>query len=97
MSLPTNQKKKMHKNIEVIQDNAGGITIQNTETKEVAYFADIHEAKADLKSILDGDDMSVWDLSDPECYITDEMYAEHDSSGGYRVWDANRIEEEISA
>jgi hypothetical protein len=87
----------MNKNIEVIADNAGGITVQNTETKAVAYFPDIHAAKDDLKSILDGDDMSGWDTSNPEHYITDEMYAEHESSGGYRAWDAEKIEEEIAA
>ena len=36
----------MNDNIEVIIDNSGGVTIQNTETKAVCYFEDMHSAHA---------------------------------------------------
>ena len=50
MSRDRNRTGKtiMNINIEVIQDNAGGITVQNTETKAVAYFQDTAAAKFDL-------------------------------------------------
>jgi hypothetical protein len=86
----------MNSNIEVIQDNAGGITVQNTETKAVAYFQDTAAAKFDLKSILAGDDMSDWDLSDPDHYITDNEYARNQSSGGYRILTEDNIKELIA-
>lgn len=83
----------MNKNIEVIEDNAGGITIQNTETKDVAHFIDHWAAEGDLKGILDGDDMSGWELSDPDCYITDEDYNKAKSSGGLKLLDEADIRE----
>lgn len=86
----------MKTNIEVIQDNSGGITIQNTETKDVAYFQDASAAKFDLKSILAGDDMSDWDLSDPDHYITDNEYAKNQSSGGYRILTEDDIKKLIA-
>lgn len=85
--------------IRVIEDNGGGLTIQNTETKKVANFVHKSDQAAldSLKAILDGDDMSNWDLSDPRCYITDEEYQAHASSGAYRTWDEEEIREYLEA
>lgn len=88
----------MNSKIEVIEDNAGGLTIQNTATEEVAYFEHKSEEAAvdSLKAILKGDDMSGWDVSDSECYINDEEYQKHASSGGYRIWDEQEIREHLT-
>ena len=84
----------IHKNIEVIADNAGGLTIQNTQTKAVANFGDKSYADAEtLQSILDGGNMTGWDLSDPECYISDEYYHANASSGGLNMLDESEIED----
>jgi hypothetical protein len=87
----------MNSSIEIIEDNAGGLTIQNTETKAVANFGHKSQAIDSLKSILEGDDMSGWDLSEPECYITDEEYTKHASSGGYRLWCEEEAREFVQA
>jgi len=89
----------MTANIEIIEDNAGGLTIQNTATKAVAHFGHKFEqaALAALKEILEGEDMSGWDLSDPECFITGDEYNKHASSGGYRIWDEDEIQEHLEA
>jgi len=89
----------MNSNIEIIEDNAGGLTIQNTDTKAVANFGHKSDKAAleSLKSILEGDDMVGWDLSDPECYITDEEYQKHGCSGGYRTWSAEEVSEHLEA
>lgn len=94
MDLPTD----MTPNIEIIEDNAGGLTIQNIETKGVANFAHKSDQAAldSLKAILEGDDMSGWDLSDPECYITDEHYQKSASSGGLRIWGEEEIREHLA-
>lgn len=87
----------INSNIDIIEDNGGGLTIQNTETREVANFGHKSDQAAidSLKAILKGDDMIGWDLSDPECYITDEEYHAQASSGGLRVWDEEEIREHI--
>lgn len=87
----------MNSNIEIIEDNAGGLTIQNTATKAVANFAHKSQAVDSLKSILEGEDMSNWDLSEPECYISDEEFAQHQPSGGYRLWDEAETKEFVDA
>lgn len=100
MRPETNQKKKMiNRNIEIIEDNGGGLTIQNTETKDAANFGHKSDQAAieSLKAVLEGDDMSGWDLSDPELYITDEEYQKHSSSGGYRTWDEEATREHLGA
>ena len=81
----------MNTNIEIIEDNAGGLTIQNTATRAVANFGHKSQAVDSLKSILDGEDMSDWDLSEPECYIDDEEYLKHATGGGYRRWDESTV------
>lgn len=85
-------------NIEIIEDNSGGLTIQNTETKEVAYFGHKSDQAAldSLKAILEGDDMSGWDLHDPDYYISDEEYNKHVSTGGYNTWDEEEIRTALS-
>ena len=83
----------IHKNIEVIEDNAGGLTIQNTQTKAVANFG--HKSYADaetLQCILDGGNMTGWDLSDPEFYISDEYYRAN-ASGGLNMLNESEIED----
>ena len=75
----------MKTNIEIIEDNSGGLTIQNTETQAVAYFGHKSQAIDSLKAILAGGDMTGWDLSEPEHYITDEEYSKHAPCGGYRL------------
>ncbi len=87
----------MNSSIEIIEDNGGGLTIQNTETKAVANFGHKSQAVDSLKSILEGEDMTGWDLSEPECYITDEEYNKHESSGGYRLWDESEVREFVEA
>jgi hypothetical protein len=74
----------MNDNIEVIIDNSGGVTIQNTETKAVCYFEDIHSAHAidALDGILNGSDMSDFDESDPSYYIEEEDYQNVVHNGG---------------
>ena len=91
---PTNT---VNTNIEIIEDNAGGLTIQNTATKAVANFGHKSQAVDSLKSILEGEDMSNWDLSEAECYIDDEEYSKHASSGGYRLWDESTVREFVEA
>lgn len=86
----------MNTNIEIIEDNAGGLTIQNTETKACASFDHKSQAVDSLLSVLDGEDMSGWDLSESENYITDEQYQEHVSSGGLRAWDEEEIKEFVA-
>lgn len=86
----------MNKNIEVIEDNAGGLTIQNTETKAVCFFDHKDGAIESLRGILDGDDMSGWDTSEPEHYITDEAFAEYEQTGGYTAWSKEDIEEFVA-
>jgi hypothetical protein len=79
--------QNMTTTIEIIEDNAGGLTIQNTATKAVAYFADKSQAIDSIKDILAGGDMSGWDTSDAEYYISDEDYNKQAPNGGYRMWD----------
>ena len=78
--------------IEILLDNAGGITIQNTETKAVCHFVDHYAAAADIAAIYNGDDMSEWEYSEPECYITDEYYSQHAPSGGIRIIGKDKLE-----
>ena len=85
----------MNTNIEIIEDNAGGLTIQNTATKAVANFGHKSQAVDSLKSILE--DMNNWDLSEPECYIDDEEYSKHVATGGYRLWDESTVREFVGA
>lgn len=83
----------MNNNIEVIEDNAGGLTIQNTITKDVSYFEHKNMACFSLEEILNDGDMSNWDLSDPAYYIPADQISKHLASGGYRIWTAKQIEE----
>lgn len=75
--------------IEVIADNVGGLTIQNSETKKVSFFASrsSKDALDSLRSIVfDGDDMEGWEFSDPGYYISDEIYQKNAESRGYCIW-----------
>jgi hypothetical protein len=84
----------IHKNIEVIADNAGGLTIQNTQTKAVANFGHKSDADAEtLQSILDGGNMTGWDESEPEYYISDEYYRANAPSGGLNMLNESEIED----
>jgi hypothetical protein len=89
----------INKNIEIIEDNAGGLTIQNTKTQAVAHFDHKSDRAAidSLKAILEGDAMIGWDLSDPECYLTDDELEKHASSGGYRTWEESDVVNAIEA
>lgn len=71
--------------IEILLDNSGGITIQNTETKAVCFFSDHDAAADDIAAIYDGDDMSDWQHNEPEYFITDEYYSQHAPNGGIRI------------
>lgn len=77
------------KNIEIIENNAGGLTIQNAVTKAVAHFDHKSQAIESLKAILDGDDMSGWDCSDHELFITDEEFMKNLIN--LRLWDENDV------
>jgi len=78
--------------IEILLDNSGGITIQNTDTKAVCHFVDHYAAADDIKAIYNGDDMSEWEYSDPEYYITDEYYSQHAPNGGIRIIGRDALE-----
>ena len=62
--------------IQVIEDNAGGIFVQDTSTKEVAHFDDVIAAWGDLTSIIKGGDMDGWKLSHSDYYL-DEIGPEY--------------------
>ena len=89
----------INKNIEIIEDNAGGLTIQNTKTQAVAHFDHKSDRAAieSLRAILGGDTMDGWDLSESECYLTDTELAKHASSGGYRTWEESDVVNAIEA
>ena len=78
--------------IEIFLDNSGGIIIQNTDTKAVAVFADHYAAADDIAAIYEGDDMSDWDLREPDCFITDEYYSQNSASGGIRIIGKDELE-----
>lgn len=86
----------MNTNIEIIVDNAGGLTIQNTETKAVAYFEYKIHAIESIQSLLKGDDMSGWETSDEDYYISDEEYQEEARVGGYKLWSEDDAKEYAS-
>jgi len=86
----------MKTNIEIIEDNSGSLTIQNAATKAVANFGHKSQAVDSLKSILAGEDMSNWDLSEPEGYINDEEYSKHAHNGGYRLWDESAVRDFVA-
>lgn len=88
--------RQMNSNIEIIEDNAGGLTIQNTKTKAVACFGGKSLAIDSIKSLLEGADMSGWDTNDAECYIADEKYQEHSQSGGYKLWSEDDAKEYVA-
>lgn len=88
--MKLNDSKLAH--IEILLDNSGGIIIQNTETKAVAVFADQYAAADDIAAIYEGDDMSDWDLSEPDCYITGEYYSQHSPNGGIRIIGKDELE-----
>lgn len=71
--------------IEILLDNSGGITIQNTETRAACFFPDHFAAADDIAEIYDGDDMTGWPCSNPEHYITDKYYSQHSPNGGIRI------------
>jgi hypothetical protein len=81
-----------NKNIQVIEDNSGGLTIQNTETKCVCYFNDLVSALESLHSLLDGDDIGEWDLSEWDCFITEAQM----TMWGYYPMSNEEIEEMVS-
>jgi len=41
----------------------------------------------DVRALVDGANVADWDGNDPECYIDDETYWEHEPNGGYRAID----------
>ena len=82
----------MNMNIEIIQDNAGGFTIQNTASNAVAYFQCLQYAADSLRAVLAGDDMSGWDLSDPEYFIADEVFDYYRDSGMRLMTEAEIVE-----
>ena len=82
---------RLHKNVEVIEDNAGGITVQNTETKQVAFFCDklSENCIESLEELLEGGDIDDWELSPADHYIE---YSFGDwACGKYCYWDINDI------
>lgn len=89
----------MKTEIEVIEDNAGGLTIQNTQSRAIANFGHKSEAAAveSLKTILAGADMSDWDLSDPALYITDDQFeaAKARTPGALYKWSEEEIRTHI--
>lgn len=83
----------LYPSIEVIEDNGGGLTIQNTETKKVCFFADKSSEGAldSLKHLVQGDDMSGWEPSDPRYFISDIGYGIYKESQGYKMWEEINI------
>jgi hypothetical protein len=92
----TKTTQEMNTNIEIIEDNSGGLTIQNTETKAVAYFRDKILAVDSIKDLLEGEDMSGWDTCDSECYITDEEYQDRAQNGSYKLWGEDDAKEYVA-
>jgi hypothetical protein len=78
--------------IEILLDNSGGITIQNTLTKAVCIYPDHYAAADSIAAIYDGEDMSDWDHSDADCYISDEYYSQHAPNGGIRIIGKDALE-----
>ena len=78
--------------IEILLDNSGGITAQNTLTKTVCVFADHYAAADSIAAIYDGDDMSGWTHSEADCYITDEHYSKMSPTGGIRIIGKDALE-----
>ena len=74
----------MNDNIEVLIDNSGGVTIQNTVTKAVCYFDSVESEHAivTLDHVLNGSDMSDFDESDPSYYIEEDDYQALVHNGG---------------
>ena len=87
---------RLHKNIEVIEGNAGGITVQNTETKQVAFFCDKYSENAieSLEELMEGGDIDDWGRSPADHYI--EYDNDAWANGCYRYWDICDIEENIA-
>ena len=79
----------MKDSIEIIVDNAGGMTIQDIADQSVAYFPNRNDESAidSLRKILDGADLTGWDLSEPDHYIDDATYNKEADSGGLKLWD----------
>lgn len=79
----------LHPNIEIIEDNGGGLTIQDTETKKVCFFANRFSESAldSLRALVQGEDISGWEHSDPRYFISGEDYGLHEVSRGYKLWE----------
>lgn len=77
---------KVH-NLEVVFDNAGGVTVQSEEFTH--HYESPKMAWDDVDQILGGDDTSTWDGNTPDDYV--EWSDEQIHSGGYRVFDYEDI------
>lgn len=69
------------KDIEIIFDNGGGITIQTDEF--VHNYDDAADAARDVRGLIQGANPNDWDGNEPECRIipTDDQIR----NGGYKV------------
>lgn len=67
--------------IEIIFDNAGGITIQTGDF--VHCYDDASAAARDVRALMSGSDPGDWDGNEPDCRLdpTDDEVR----NGGYRV------------
>ena len=74
------------KTIEVIEDNAGCITVQDTETKQVAFLGDKYSSIAieSLEDLVAGRGIDMWELSSPDHYI--EYDSNAFTNGQYVEW-----------
>lgn len=66
-----NTNSNMLPHILVIAGDDDSLTIQNTQTKAVCFYPSKRLCRPDLRAVLDGHDMSGWELSWDKFYIED--------------------------
>ena len=70
-------------NWEIIEDCAGGLTVQNINDRTVFYFDSVDDAVDTVKALEDGGDYSDWEQRGK--FITDDEFNAHEVSGGYTL------------
>ncbi len=75
----------MNKNVEILEDNAGGLTFQDMVTGQALYFEDPLDAKETLEGYLQGEGFEAWEESPAWAYI------EYPSL--YTPWDREDVED----
>lgn len=92
----TPNTKRTMKDFEIIFDNGGGAVLQLKDESYVASYNDMTQLAHDVRLLLNGGSPAGWDGHDSECYISNELYAEHAPNGGFRAIDGIEIGEWIA-